>query len=46
MKSVKERKEGKDEETKGEAIWPFEEVKQSSEVPECEDWCSLEELCE
>ena len=45
MKSVKGRKEGKDEETKGEVIRPFE-VKKRSEVPECEDWCSLEELCE
>ena len=46
MKSVKGRKEGKDEEIKGEAIRPFEEVKRRSEVPKCEDWCSLEELCE
>ena len=44
--SVKGRKEGKDEEIKGEAIRPFEEVKRRSEVPKCEDWCSLEELCE
>ena len=33
VKSVKGRKEGKDEEIKGEAIRPFEEVKRRSEVP-------------
>ena len=43
---MKGRKEGKDEEIKGKAIRPFEEVKRRSEVPKCEDWCSLEELCE
>ena len=37
MKSVKGRKEGKDEEIKGEAIRPFEEVKRRSEVPRGED---------
>ena len=46
VKSVKGRKEGKDEEIKGKAIRPFEEVKRRSEVPKCEDWCNLEELHE
>ena len=46
MKSVKGRKEGKDEEINGEAIRTFEDVKKRSEVPNCEDWCSLEELHE
>ena len=46
MKSVKGRKEGKDEEINGEAIPPFEDVKKRSEVPKCEDWCNLEELHE
>ena len=46
MKSVKGRKERKDEEIKGEAIQSFEDVKKRSEVPKCEDWCSLEELHE
>ena len=46
MKSVKGRKEGKDEEIKWEAIWPFEVVKKKSEVPKCEDRGNLEELYE
>ena len=46
MNCVKGRKEGKDEEIKGEDIRPFEEVKNRSVVPKCENWCSLEELRE
>ena len=53
MKSVKGRKEGKDEEIKGEAFGHLEEgwrceapEKREAPASETEDWCSLEELRE
>ena len=46
MKSVKGRKEGKDEEINRVVIRPVKMGKKRSEVSESEDWCSLEELCE
>ena len=44
MKSVKGRKERKDEELNREVIRPFGQSEEKSEVPECEDRYSLGEF--